>query len=106
MARGGVSRPEPHAGYISEKEMPVTYQCCFCGLGIDSVVPDTGSLLYTTCVDGPVQKRHAQEMFCHCKCLNARLHPSVHLYAAFLAEQDGLDEGESATSTDEVRRVE
>jgi hypothetical protein len=36
-------------------------------------------------------------MFCHSKCLAARLHPSAHLYAAFLAEQDGLDEDESAT---------
>jgi len=77
--------------------MAVTYQCCFCGLGIEAVVPDTGSLLYTTCIDGPSQKRHNQEMFCHSKCLAARLDPSVHLYAAFLAEQDELDEGESAT---------
>ena len=68
--------------------MPVTFQCCFCGLAIDPVVPDIGSLLYTTCIDGPADRRHDQEMFCHRNCLTARLHPSVHLYATFLAEQD------------------
>jgi hypothetical protein len=51
---------------------------------------------------GPLEKRHAQEMLCHSKCLTARLHPAVHFYAAFLAEQDGLSQGESAGPLDEV----
>ena len=67
--------------------MTATFQCYFCGLGIEPLIPDTGSLLYTTCIDGPANLQKAQEMFCHRKCLADRLHPSVHLYAAFLAEQ-------------------
>jgi hypothetical protein len=30
------------------------YQCCFCGFSIEPVPPDVGSLVYTTCTDGPV----------------------------------------------------
>ena len=63
------------------------HQCCFCGFGVEAVTPDIGSLLYTTCRDGPSEMQHDQEMFCHAKCLVARLHPTVKLYAASLAEQ-------------------
>jgi hypothetical protein len=72
--------------------MSLTYQCCFCGLAIEPVIPDTGSLLYTTCIDGPVDRRQDQEMYCHKKCLADRLHPSVHLYAAFLAEHGPFED--------------
>lgn len=68
------------------------FQCCFCGGTIEPVVPDTGSLLYTTCIDGPSERRQEQVLYCHKDCLAAQLHPSVHLYAAFLAEQDALEE--------------
>ncbi len=64
-------------------------QCCFCGLDIEPVIPDTGSLLYSTCIDGPSDRQHEQEMYCHRNCLASRLHPSVHLYAAILAEEGG-----------------
>ena len=65
----------------------ITYQCCFCGLGIEALIPDTASLLYRTCIDGPAGVQKDQEMYCHTNCLRARLHPSVKLYAAFLAEK-------------------
>jgi hypothetical protein len=66
--------------------MSLTYQCCFCGLSIGQVIPDIGSLFYTTCIDGPVNLQKDHEMYCHRNCLADRIHPSVHLYAAFLAE--------------------
>jgi len=81
--------------------MPSKYQCCFCGLGIEPAVPDTGSLLYTTCIDGPSQKQHDQEIFCHSQCLASRLHPSVQLYAAFLTGQETLEEAKSTIAPGE-----
>jgi hypothetical protein len=71
------------------------YQCCFCGLEIERVVPDPGALLYRTCLDGPPERQQDQEIYCHSKCLAARLHPSVHLYAAYLAEHGPFDEDET-----------
>lgn len=56
------------------------------------MIPDVGSLLYTTRIGGAVNLQKDQEMYCHRKCLADRIHPSVHLYAAFLAEQEALEE--------------
>ena len=66
----------------------VEFQCCFCGLGIEAVVPDPASLLYITCFGGASETRQHQEMFCHTNCLREGLHSSVKLYAAFLAKYD------------------
>jgi len=63
-------------------------QCCFCGLSIEAVIPDPASLHFITCFGGTPETRKDQEMFCHTNCLRARLHPSVKLYAAFLAEHN------------------
>jgi len=60
------------------------FECCFCGLGVESVAPDVVSFVYTTCFDGPLENQHDQQMYCHAKCLLARLHPSVKSYAYFL----------------------
>jgi hypothetical protein len=71
------------------------YQCCFCGLGIESEVPDIASLWYTTTIDRDVTEQQSQCLFCHTKCLRGHLHPSVKLYAAFLAEHPAIEgEGE------------
>ena len=75
------------------KKMPSTRQCCSCGLGIEAVAPDTGSLLYTICFDGPSEWRYDQWMFRHSKRLAAGLYPPVPLYAAFLAEHSALEAG-------------
>ena len=71
--------------------MSLSYRCCFGGLTIEPVIPDTASLLYTICIDGPVNQQKDQEMDCHRKCLGERPHPSVDLYAAFLAGQEALE---------------
>ena len=57
------------------------FQCCFCGLTIESAAPDVASLLYTTCIDQTPDLHHDQEFYCHTKCLLARLHPAAKLYA-------------------------
>jgi hypothetical protein len=62
------------------------YQCCFCGLTIESKSPDVGSILYTTCIDGAPGMQHDQELYCHTKCLLDRLHPSAKLYALDLLD--------------------
>lgn len=62
------------------------FQCCFCGLTIESKAPDVASILYTTCIDGTPDMRHDQELYCHTECLLDRLHPSVKLYAIDLLE--------------------
>lgn len=57
------------------------YQCCFCGLAIEPIIPDIASLVYTSCADhtSPTLQRE-QEMFCHTRCLQQRLHKSAKLY--------------------------
>ena len=62
------------------------FQCCFCGLAVESKVADVGSILYTTCIDQTPDMRHDQELYCHTKCLLERLHSSVKLYAIDLLE--------------------
>jgi hypothetical protein len=61
--------------------MDQKYQCCFCGLVIEPIVPDVASLVYTTCADQTSARlQREQEMFCHTKCLRQRLHESAQLY--------------------------
>ena len=61
--------------------MDQKYQCCFCGLVIEPIVPDVASLVYTTCVDHTSAKlQREQEMFCHTRCLQQKLHESTQLY--------------------------
>ena len=57
-----------------------SYQCCFCGLEIEPILPDVASLYYTTCIDRP-ELRQSQELYCHTSCLTERLHKAVNLYA-------------------------
>lgn len=61
--------------------MSSPYQCCFCGVGIESVAPDVASLQYTTCIDGKLAQQRSQEIFCHTSCLIERLHASVPRHA-------------------------
>ena len=63
-----------------------SYQCCFCGLAIEPEIPDVASLLYTTAIDRDDVNQQSQGLFCHTQCLEERLHPSVKLYAAYLAK--------------------
>jgi len=70
----------------------MAYQGCFCGLSVETVPPDIGTLFYMTCCDGPVAKQHEQQMWCHTDCFRGVLHPSVKLYAAFLATSDSEEE--------------
>jgi hypothetical protein len=76
-------------------EGKLRFQCCFCGLAIESVAPDVGSLLYTTCIDQAPNLHQNQELYCHTKCLRERLHPSAKLYAldllALSAEEASSD---------------
>ena len=64
------------------------YQCCFCGLSIESIGPDVSGLLYTTNVDGPQENQRDQQLWCHAECLKIRLHPSVPLYVLDLVEDE------------------
>jgi hypothetical protein len=64
--------------------MSERYVCCFCGLTIEPVGPDIGSLLYTTNWDQPREVQHDQGLFCHASCLQGRMHPSVKLYVLSL----------------------
>jgi hypothetical protein len=57
------------------------YMCCFCGLPIEPIGADVGGLLYSTNVDRSPPEHEEQQLWCHAKCLVARLHPSVKLYA-------------------------
>jgi hypothetical protein len=74
--------------YMSEK-----YQCCFCGLAIEPVLPDVGGILYTPGIDCQAVSRHDQQLWCHTKCLAERLHPSAKLDAVDLLERDLLEGG-------------
>lgn len=56
------------------------YQCCFCGLAIEPSPPDVGGLLFSPVIDGAQHEPIEQQLFCHVKCLQARLDPSVKLY--------------------------
>jgi hypothetical protein len=61
--------------------MTLQYQCCFCGTAIEPISPDVGSLLYTSNWDKSKDLQSNQALYCHSTCLQAKLHPSVHLYA-------------------------
>ena len=69
-----------------EVDMKVAYQCCFCGQGIESRVPDVGGLLYTTAIDRHPDDQQEQQLYCHTRCLSQRLHSSVKLYVVDLLE--------------------
>jgi hypothetical protein len=69
----------------SKDEWEEKYQCCFCGLTIDHVLPDVGGLLYTMGINRPDDSRPGQQLYCHTNCLLARLHPSVDLYVIDVA---------------------
>jgi hypothetical protein len=68
--------------------MLTEYQCCFCGESIESIGPDVGGLLYTTNIDGPVEKQHHQQLWCHAVHLKQHLHPSVPLYILDVFEEE------------------
>lgn len=73
--------------------MSLEYQCCFCGLRIESAGFDVGGLLYTTNVDSSADRQHSQQLWCHTRCLKERLHPSANLYVLEIAE---IEEDESS----------
>lgn len=73
--------------------MILEYQCCFCGQSIESVGFDVGSLLYTTNFDGPDDRHHSQQLWCHTNCLKQRLHSSAQLSVLEIAE---IEEDESS----------
>ncbi|MDE2143150.1 MAG: hypothetical protein KGL74_03655 [Elusimicrobia bacterium] len=56
------------------------WACCFCGKEILKTKFDPGSLSYTPAYEARGEKTQ-QGLYCHAKCLEARLHPSVKLYA-------------------------
>jgi hypothetical protein len=73
--------------------MGMEYQCCFCGLRIESVGFDVGGLLYTTNVDSSGDKQHSQQLWCHTDCLKQRLNSSAPLYVLEIAK---IEENESS----------
>jgi hypothetical protein len=66
------------------KDEPQT-ACCFCGKSILKTKVDPGELAYA-----PAFMRSGgnapQGLYCHARCLEQRLHPSVKLYALDLME--------------------
>lgn len=68
--------------------MAERFQCCFCGKTIEPFPPDVGGLLYTTCIEGPTQAQHSQQLFCHTTCLTERLHSSVNMYILALVDNE------------------
>jgi len=72
--------------------MAITYQCCFCGRGIEPNVPDVGGLLYTPCINLQSAYQHEQQLYCHTTCLVERLHESVSLYVLDLLGTDDVTE--------------
>lgn len=78
---------------MSEKRVSEKYQCCFCGLTIESTGFDVGGLLYTTNFDGSEDRQNSQQLWCHTECLKQRLHSSVLLYVLEIAE---IEENESS----------
>lgn len=83
--------------------MSEQYMCCFCGNTIESTGPDVGALLYTTNWDGPKERQHDQGLFCHASCLEARLHPSVKIYALALVAGPPIDPSQEAQLPDWLR---
>jgi hypothetical protein len=71
--------------------MSERFQCCFCGKTIEPFPPDVGGLLYTTCIDGPTQAQHSQQLFCHTTCLTERLHSSVNMYVLALIDDEEVE---------------
>lgn len=61
------------------------WACCFCGKDILKTKFDPGSLSYVAGYEGTGEKT-AQGLYCHAKCLESRLHPSVKLYALHLVD--------------------
>lgn len=61
------------------------WACCFCGKDILKTKFDPGAISYTPAYETPGEKT-PQGLYCHAKCLEARLHPSVKLYALDLME--------------------
>lgn len=67
-------------GFRDTWKMSRRYACCFCGEGIAPLPPDVASLLFTTCSDqNSGRLRRSQELYCHTKCFQERLH-KVPLY--------------------------
>ena len=75
-----------------EVDIAERFQCCFCGKTIKPIPPDVGSLLYTTCIDMPVQAQHGQQLYCHTACLTERLHFSLNLYVLLLVDEEAVEE--------------
>lgn len=56
------------------------YQCFFCGKTIEPNECDPCSLIVVTGWDGPADRQHEQQFFCHAEHLRSAAHPSVPLY--------------------------
>ena len=74
--------------------MSANFACCFCGDTIAPQSPDVGSILYTTNRDKTPDLQHSQELFCHTKCLQRRLHPSAALGVLSLLSNEPLTQEE------------
>lgn len=61
------------------------WACCFCGQEILKTKFDPGGLSYTPNLDS-IGEKTPQGLYCHAKCLESRLHPSVKLYALHLVD--------------------
>lgn len=63
----------------------VRLACCFCGKDILRTKFDPGALSYTPAFEGPGEKT-PQGLYCHARCLESQLHPSVKLSALYLVD--------------------
>jgi len=69
-------------------EKPEEYQCCFCGDRIEKIKPDPCSLgIIANYLSSPNQ-HHSQGMFCHLRCFEDRLHPSIPRYLTELFDDE------------------
>jgi hypothetical protein len=58
----------------------VTFQCFFCGEGIEEMGYDPCVLVLGTNWTGPPPRQREQQFWCHADCLRAAAHRSVPLY--------------------------
>ncbi len=62
------------------------YICCFCCREIESNKLDITSIVVISNWDKDINKQQEQQLFCHIKCLQERLHDSIPLYIADLVD--------------------
>lgn len=87
-------------------ELPVTYQCLFCGAGVAPGEHDPCAIVVVAGIDRPRAGQKEQTFYCHLGCLRARA--SVHPGAFYIADTDfptvGELEADGTTSSEPPTR--